>query len=80
MAKGPTPDFNLGNDCNSYVSKQIRLCSGSGAPARNSQVTCIKHSCGVIGLTSLGQPTIRLRRYGWETSTEGVYGEKRRIK
>ena len=27
-------------------------------------------------LTSLGQPTIRLRRYGRETSTEGVYGEK----
>ena len=31
-------------------------------------------NCPVISLdmlTSLGQPTIRLRRYGWETSTEG---------
>ena len=47
----PTPDFNLGNDFNSDVSKQIRLCTGSGAPARNSQVTCTKHSFGVISLT-----------------------------
>ena len=63
LTKGPTPDFNngLGNDFNGDVSKQIRLCTWSGAPARNSQVTCTKHSCGVISLTSLGQPTVRPR-------------------
>ena len=78
--QGRTPDFNLGNDCNSDVSKQIRLCTGPDAPARNSQVTCTKHSCGVISLTSLGQPTIRLRRYGWETSTEGSLRRKKEKK
>ena len=68
LAKGPTPDFNngLGNDFNNDVSKQIRLCTGSGEPARNSQVT----------LTSLGQSTIRLRRYGWNTSKEGSLRRK----
>ena len=73
LAKDPTPDFNngLGNDFNSDVSKQIRLCNGLGASARNSQVTCTKHSCGVISFMSLGQPTVGLRRYGWNTSKEG---------
>ena len=69
LANSLTPDFNNGpgNDFNSDVSKQIRLCTGSGAPPRNRQVTCTKHSCGVISLDmlmSLGQPTIRLRGYG----------------
>ena len=64
LAKSPAPVFHNGpgNDFNSDVSKQIRLCTGSGAPPRNRQVTCTKHSCGVISLdmlTSLGQPTIR---------------------
>ena len=36
LAKGPISDFNngLGSEFNSDVSKQIRLCTGSGAPAR----------------------------------------------
>ena len=61
------------------VSKQIRLCAGSGAPARNSQVT----------LTSLGQskaktlrmePTISLGRYGWNMSKEGSLRRKKKKK
>ena len=72
------PDFNLGNsDFTSDVSKQIRFRTGSGATAQNSQATCTKHSCGVLSLTSLGQPTIKLRRYGWETSTEGSLRRKK---
>ena len=65
LARGPTPDFNngLGNKFNSDVSKQIRLSTGSGAPARNILVV-------QLAWTSLGQPTIRLRRYGWNTSKE----------
>ena len=71
LTKGPTPDFNngLGNDFNSDVSKQI-------APART------KHSCGVISLdmlTSLGQSTIRLGRYG-TCQWKEVYEEKRKRK
>ena len=67
------PDFN------SDVCKQIRLCTGSGAPART------KRSCGVISvdmLTSLDQPTIRLRRlYGWNTSKErSLLRKKKKIK
>ena len=41
----------------------------------------IKHSCGVISLdmlTSLGQPTIRPRRYGWNTSKEGSLRRKKK--
>ena len=30
--------------------------------------------------SSLGQPTIRLRRYGWETSTEGSLRRKTKKK
>ena len=78
LAKGPTPEFN--NGLRSDIRKQIRLCTGLGAPAQNSQVTCTKHSCGVISLTSLGQPTIRLRRYGWNTSKEGSLRRKKKKK
>ena len=79
LVKGPTPDFNngLGNDFNSDVSKQIRLCTGSGAPAGT------KHSSGVISLdilTSLGQSTIRVGRYGWNTSKEGNLWRKKKEK
>ena len=28
----------------------------------------------------LGQPTVRLRRYGWETSMEGSLGRKKKEK
>ena len=75
LAKGPTPDFNLGNDFNSDVSKL-----DSALAERNSQVTCTKHSFGLICLTSLGQPTIKLRRYEWETSTEGSLRRKKKKK
>ena len=50
------------------LNKQIRLCTGSGGSARNSQVH-------LDILTSLGQPTIRLR-YGWNTSKEGSLRRK----
>ena len=78
LAKGPTPDFNNdpGNDFKSDVSKQIRLCT-KVSPART------KHSCGVISLdmlTSLGQSTIRLRRYGWNTLKEGSLRRKTKRK
>ena len=43
-------------------------------------MTCTKHSCGVISLTSLGQPTIRLRRYDGKRQRKEVYGEKRKKK
>ena len=79
LARGPTPDFNNGleNDFNNDVSKQIRLCAGQVHLHQPNN-----DSCGIISLdmlTSLGQSTIRLRRYGWNTSKE-VYGEERKKK
>ena len=70
LARDSMPDLNNGpgNDFDSDVSKQIRLCTGSDAPART------KHSCSVISLdmlTSLGQTL-------WmDTSKKIFYGEKK---
>ena len=65
LAKGPTLDFNNG--------------PGNGFNVDLSK----QHYCGVISLdmlTSLGQPTIRLRRYGCNTSKERSLRRKNKNK
>ena len=81
--QGPMPDFNngLGNDFNSDVSKQIRHSTRSvHLHERNIISLDMLTSLGAISLdilTWLGQPTIRLRRYGWNTSKEGNLRRKK---
>ena len=85
LLKGCRPDFNngLGGNLNSgpvlapgvylsptYISVQVSYLSfpvDPGAPARNTG------RVDVVGLVN----TIRLRRYGWNTSTGGSLRRKK---
>ena len=83
--KRKTLTFGFILDCD--AGNQIRPCTGSGAPAGNILMkldrVLINGKCGVISLDmlkSLGQPTIRPRRYSWNKSKEGsLRGRKNKV-
>ena len=67
------------------VSKQIRICTGPGAPARNIliQLDRMKNSCGVISLdmlTSLDPANSKAKTVRMDTSKEGSLIWRKRIK